>query len=150
GPSGDDRVTSASERWIPRIEPGATFSMSRTMRVRKAETIPYFAKIEGVNGWLEWQLPQWYATTQVTGVQVNSDVALTLVPDRTSVKNGDLVNFAIVSSNASARVASHALLYAGGSAGFQMLGTDLGSYGYFFDTSRPQTPDFDAKPFVEW
>lgn len=150
GPYGDDRIGSASLRWIPRIEPGASFSMSRTMRIRKPGTIPYLAKIEGVNGLLEAQLPPWRAATEVTGVLVNSEIALSVVADRTSVKNGDLVNFAIISSNASPRLASHANIVAGGSAGFQMLGTDLGSYGYFFDWSRPQDPEFEVEPLTEW
>ncbi|MCI0535444.1 MAG: DUF11 domain-containing protein [Verrucomicrobiales bacterium] len=150
GPSGDDRISSASQRWIPRIEPGASFSLSRTMRVRKPGTIAYFAKIEGVNGLLEWELPPWRATTEVTGLPANSDIALSVVADRTNVKNGDLVNFAIVSSNPSRRIASHANIVAGGSAGFQMLGTDLGSYGYFFDTSRPQDQQVKAEPLTEW
>ena len=75
GPNGDDRFSSASERIIPRIEPGASYSMSRTMRVRKPVAIPYFAKIAGANGLQESELPSWSATTQVTGAQVASDIA---------------------------------------------------------------------------
>ena len=150
GPYGDDRVSSASLRRIPRIEPGASISMSRTMRVRKPGTIPYFAKIDGVNGLLESQIPPWSATTELTGVLVNGDVAVTIMADRTSVKNGDLVNFAVISSNASPRLVSHASILAGGSAGFQMLGTDLSGYGYFLDWSRPQDPQFKAEPLTEW
>ena len=71
--------------------------MSRTMRLRKPVTIPYVAKITGVNGLLESDLPTWLATTQVSGVQVASDIAPQVVPDRTNVKNGDLVNFAVIS-----------------------------------------------------
>src|SRR5262249_22827772 len=92
GPTGDDRFGSGSPRSIPRIEPGASYSMSRTMRVRKPVTIPYVAKITGANGLQESDLPTWSATTQVSGVQVVSDIAPAVVPDRTSVKNGDLVN----------------------------------------------------------
>src|SRR5262245_33270733 len=55
GPGGDDRASSAYRRTIPRIETGASYSMSRTMRVRKPVTIPYVAKIEGVNGLFETQ-----------------------------------------------------------------------------------------------
>jgi hypothetical protein len=40
------------------------------MRLRKPVTIPYVAKIAGVNGLQESELPAWLATTQVTGVQV--------------------------------------------------------------------------------
>ncbi|HAB16629.1 MAG TPA: hypothetical protein DCE44_09280, partial [Verrucomicrobiales bacterium] len=150
GPSGDDRISSASLRWIPRLEPSASFSMSRTMRIRKPGTIPYLARIEGVNGLIESQLPPWRAATEVTGVPVNSDIAVTVVPDRTTVKNGDLVNFAIISSNAAPRLASHATILAGGSAGFQMLESDLSNYGYFFDYSRPTGSQFEAKPLTEW
>jgi uncharacterized repeat protein (TIGR01451 family) len=71
---------------IPRIEPGATYSMSRTMRVRKPVTVPYFARVEGVNGISEPQIPLWIATTQVTGVQVTSDIAPVVIADRTNVK----------------------------------------------------------------
>src|SRR6185503_7038267 len=49
GPSGDDRIGTAWRRTIPRLEPGASYSMSRTMRVRKPVTISYLAKVEGVN-----------------------------------------------------------------------------------------------------
>src|SRR5262249_36069727 len=101
GPSGEDGISSASSRPIPRIEPGGSYSMSRTMRVRKAVTIPYLAKIAGVNYLLESDLPPWQATTQVTGVQVASDIAPEVVPDRTSVKNGDPVNFAVITRNTS-------------------------------------------------
>src|SRR4029079_1297132 len=44
GPNGNTSGAPA-ERTIPRIDPGATYSMSRTMRLRKPVTIPYFAKI---------------------------------------------------------------------------------------------------------
>jgi uncharacterized repeat protein (TIGR01451 family) len=150
GPLGDDRIGSGSPRTIPRIEPGATYSMSRTMRVRKPVTIPYFAKIAGVNGLQESDLPAWFATTEVTGVQVASDIAPQVVPDRTNVKNGDLVNFAIISRNGPSHVASHVGIYAGESAGFQVLDEDLGSYGYFFDYSRPTNLYSGAKLFSEW
>src|SRR6266571_515326 len=116
GPLGDDRIGSASLRTIPRIEPGASYSMSRTMRVRKPVTIPYVAKVAGVNGLQESDLPSWLATTQVTGVQVASDIAPEVVPDRTNVKNCDLVNFAVISRNVSSRVASHVGINAGESA----------------------------------
>src|SRR4030095_13004344 len=49
GPGGDDRFGSAWRRTIPRIEPGASYSMSRTMRVRKPGTTPHLAEIEGGN-----------------------------------------------------------------------------------------------------
>jgi hypothetical protein len=39
--------------------------MSRTMRVRQPVTIPYLAKVVGVNGLLETDIPQWQATTSV-------------------------------------------------------------------------------------
>jgi hypothetical protein len=55
--------------------------MSRTMRVRQPVTIPYLAKVVGVNGLLETEIPQWQATTSVTGVQVTSDIAPILVAD---------------------------------------------------------------------
>ena len=87
--------------------------MSRTMRVRKPVTIPYVAKITGVNGLLESDLPPWVATTEVTGVQVTSDIAPTAVADRTNVKNGDLVNFVIIERNVSSHVASHVGLFGG-------------------------------------
>jgi hypothetical protein len=151
GPGGDDRFGSAYRRTIPRIEPGASYSMSRTMRVRKPMTIPYFAKVEWVNGLSEPQIPLWIATTQVTGVQVTSDIAPVVIADRTNVKNGDLVNFAVIPRNvSSSRIASHVVLDAAQSAGFQVLGQELGSYGYFFDTSRPSDLPGSWKPFGEW
>jgi len=151
GPGGDDRFSSAWWRMIPRIESGASYSMSRTMRVRKPVPIPYFARIEGVNGLPESSLPLWRATTLVTGVQVTSDVAPVVVADRTNVKNGDLVNFAVIARNvSSSRVASHAVLDAAQSAGFQVLGQNLGSYGYFWDFARPQDLESSRKPFAEW
>jgi hypothetical protein len=151
GPGGDDRVGPAWRRTIPRIEPGATYTMSRTMRVRKPGTTPYLAKIEGVNGIIEEQLPPWNATTQITAVQVTSDIAPVVVPDRTNVKNGDLVNFAVIGRNVSAsRVASHAVLDAAQSAGFQVNNQDLGGYGYFWDYVRPRDLDSSQEPFWEW
>ncbi len=151
GPGGDDRVSSAYRRTIPRIEPGASYSMSRTMRVRKPVAIPYLAKIEGANGLLETQLPDWHATTQVTGVQVTSDIAPILVPDRTNVKNGDIVNFATIARNvSSSRVASHVVLDAAQSAGFQVLGQVLSDYGFFWDFARPRDLESSQKPFGEW
>ena len=151
GPGGDDRISSAWRRTIPRIEPGASYSMSRTMRMRKPGPIPYLAKIEGVNGLLEEQLPPWRATTQVTGVQVTSDIAPVVVPDRTNVKNGDPVNFAVIARNVSSgRVASHAVFDSAESAGFQMLNPDLGGYGYFWDTMRPRDLESSREPYWEW
>ena len=150
GPLGDDRFGSGSLRTIPRIEPGASYSMSRTMRIRKPVTIPYLAKISGANGLQEADLPPWRATNQVTGVQVVSDIAPAVVPDRTNVKNGDLVNFAIISANLSSHVASHIGIYTGESAGFQVLPSGLGDYGYFWDTSRPTDLQSSAKLFSEW
>jgi uncharacterized repeat protein (TIGR01451 family) len=150
GPSGDSRSSSASQRTIPRIEPGGSYSMSRTMRVRKPVTIPYVAKIEGVNGLQESELPPWRATTEVTGVQVASDIAPEVVPDRTNVKNGDLVNFAVISRNVSSRVASHIGINAGESAGFQVLDSDLSAYGYFVDYTRPRDIESGTKLFSEW
>jgi uncharacterized repeat protein (TIGR01451 family) len=150
GPLGDDRVSSASQRTIPRIEPGASYSMSRTMRVRKPVTIPYVAKIAGVNALPESELPSWRATTEVTGVQVASDIAPEVVPDRTNVRIGDLVNFAVISRNVSLRVASHIGINAGESAGFQVLDLNLGGYGYFYDTSRPSDIESGTKLFSEW
>jgi hypothetical protein len=108
------------------------------MRVRKPVTIPYLAKIEGVNGQQESDLPPRRATTEVTGVQVASDIAPEVVPDRTSVKNGDLVNFRRF-GNASSRTASHANIFAGGSAR-SGAGTDLGRYSYFFGARAPAGP----------
>ncbi len=151
GPGGDDRVGSAYRRTIPRIEPGASYSMSRTMRVRKPVTVPYFAKVESVNGLSEPQIPLWIATTQVTGVQVTSDIAPVVIADRTNVKNGDLVNFAVIARNvSSSRIASHIVLDAAQSAGFHVLGQTLGGYGYFFDWSRPTNLPSSWKPFGEW
>jgi uncharacterized repeat protein (TIGR01451 family) len=150
GPSGDDRFSSAVQRTIPRIEPGGSYSMSRTMRVRKPVTLSYLAKIEGVNGLQESELPPWRATTEVTGVQVTSDIAPEVVPDRTNVKNGDLVNFAVISRNVSSRVASHVGINAGQSAGFQVLDMDLDGYGYYWDTSRPSDLPSSTKLFSEW
>src|SRR6185436_4576132 len=126
------------------------YSMSRTMRVRKPVTIPYVAKIAGVNGLFESDLPSWVATTEVTGVQVTSDIAPTAVADRTNVKNGDLVNFVIVHRNVSPHVASHVGLFGGVGEGFQMLHSDLGSYGYFFDWARPRDLQSGAGPLTEW
>jgi uncharacterized repeat protein (TIGR01451 family) len=150
GPGGDDRVSPASLRSIPRIEPGASYSMSRTMRVRKPYTIPYFAKIVGANGLLESDLPSWLATNEVTGVQVAGDIAPEVVPDRTNVKTGDIVNFAIITSNLSSHVTSHIGINAGESAGFQLLGSDLSNYGYFWDTSRPSDLQSSTSLFSEW
>jgi hypothetical protein len=150
GPYGDDRTSSASDRRIPRIEPGASYSMSRTMRVRKPVTISYLAKISGVNGLQESDLPQWRATAELKGVQVASDIATVVVPDRTNVKNGDLVNFAVITTNASAHVASHIGINAGESAGFQVLDSDLSGYGYFFNYSRPTDLQTDTRLFSEW
>jgi uncharacterized repeat protein (TIGR01451 family) len=150
GPNGDDRFSSASLRTIPRIEPGASYSMSRTMRVRKPVTIPYFAKIAGANGLQESDLPSWLATNVVTGVQVTGDMAPEVVPDRTNVKNGDLVNFAIITPNLSSHVTSHIGINAGESAGFQVLGSGLGDYGYFWDYSRPSDLQSGTKLFSEW
>jgi uncharacterized repeat protein (TIGR01451 family) len=150
GPNGDDRFSSASERFIPRIEPGASYSMSRTMRVRKPVAIPYLAKIAGANGLQESDLPAWSATTQVTGAQVSSDIAPVVVPDRTNVKNGDLVNFAIITPNLSSHLASHAGINTGESTGFQVLDSSLGDYGYFWDYSRPRDLQSSAKLFSEW
>jgi hypothetical protein len=151
GPWGDDRIGSAWRRTIPRIEPGASYSMSRTMRVRKPVTIPYFAKIEGVNGLIEEDLPPWRATTQVTGVQITTDSAPVVVPDRTNVKNGDLVNFAVIGRNlSSSRVASHAIFDGAESAGFQLNNPDLGGYGYFWDGARPRDLASSRQPLWEW
>jgi uncharacterized repeat protein (TIGR01451 family) len=150
GPAGDDRFSSASQRWIPRIEPGASYSMSRTMRVRKPVTIPYNARITGVNGLQESDLPSWSAATQVTGVQVAVDIAPVVIPDRTNVQNGDLVNFAIITPNVSSHVASHVGVNTGESAGFQVLGSGLGDYGYFWSYSRPTDLPSSAKLFSEW
>lgn len=149
GPWGDDQVTSASQRTIPFLEPGAGYSMSRTMRIRKAVAIPYVAKIESVNGLPESALPDWRAQTEVSGVQVVSDMATEVVPDRRNVKAGDLVNFAIISRNVSSRTASHVGINVAESAGFQVLDTGLGSYGYFFDYSRP-TESSSPRLFSEW
>jgi uncharacterized repeat protein (TIGR01451 family) len=150
GPLGDDRFGTGGLRTIPRIEPGASYSMSRTMRLRKPVIIPYLAKISGVSGLQESDLPDWRATTQVTGVQVASDIAPAVVPDRTNVKNGDLVNFAIITPNGSAHVTSHVGINTGESAGFQVLPLGLGDYGYFWDTSRPTNLQSSAKLFSEW
>jgi uncharacterized repeat protein (TIGR01451 family) len=150
GPNGDDRFSSGTPRSIPRIEPGASYSMSRTMRLRKPVTIPYVAKISGVNGLREADLPTWQATNQVTGVQVTSDIAPAVVPDRTSVKNGDLVNFAIITPNQSSHVATHIRINTGESAGFQVLDSGLGNYGYFWDASRPADLPSSATLFSEW
>ena len=150
GPSGNDTISSGSQRLIPRIEPGASYSMSRTMRVRKPVAIPYSARITGANWLLESDLPSWSATTAVTGVQVTSDIAAVATADRTNVKNGDLVTFVIKESNLSPRVASHVALLGGVGAGFQMLNADLGSYGYFYDWSRPADLPDGAEKLSEW
>jgi uncharacterized repeat protein (TIGR01451 family) len=150
GPLGDDRIGSASLRTIPRIEPGASYSMSRTMRVRKPLTIPYVAKIERVNGLLESALPVWAAATEVTGMWAGSDMAALVVPDRTNVKNGDRVNFAIIGRNGSSQVASHIGCDAGASAGLQLLTPDLSGYGYYFDTARPVDLESSWAPYSEW
>src|SRR5690606_31702053 len=142
GPQGDDRASPASRRMVPRVEPGASYSMSRTMRVRQPVAIPYTAWIESVNYLLESDLPLWRATTELTGVQVSSDVGPMVVADRVNAKTGDLVNFAIIGRNLSSRVASHIGLEASESAGFQLLNPDLNDYGYFFDTAR--TRDFES------
>lgn len=150
GPWGDDRIGSAYRRTIPRIEPGASYSMSRTMRVRKPVAIPYLARIEGVNRLLETEIPSWTATTMVTGVQVTSDIAPIVVADRTNVKNGDLVNFAVIARNTSSRLASHPVLDGAQSAGFQLLSPSLGDYGYFWDAARPRDLQSSRQPLWEW
>jgi len=150
GPDGDDRISLASERMIPRIEPGASYSMSRTMRVRKPVAIPYFAKITSVNGSAESDLPTWMATTELSGVQVTNDIAPVAEADRTDVKTGDLVNFVIREHNLSSHVASHISFFGGVGPGFQMLNNDLSSYGYFFDWSRPKDLQSGAGPLSEW
>lgn len=150
GPHGDDRISSGSYRIIPRIEPGGRYVMSRTMRFRKAVTIPYYAKVTGVGCLSEAEIPAWVATTQVTGVQVTSDIAAGLVPDRTQVKNGDLVNFAVVAYNGSGRLASHAGFSGGISAGFQMLGADLGSYGFYYESQRPRDLESSTSAWTDW
>lgn len=150
GPYGDDRISSGSYRIIPRIEPGGRYTMSRTMRLRKPVTIPYYAKVAGVGCRSEAEIPSWVATTQVTGVQVASDIAAGLVPDRTQVKTGDLVNFAVVAYNGSGRLASHAGFSGGLSAGFQMLGTDLGSYGFYYEGQRPRDLESGTAAWTDW
>src|SRR5262249_38760091 len=150
GPTGDDRVGTAWRRTIPRIEPGASYSMSRTMRVRQAVTIPYLAKVVGVNGLSETEIPQWQATTSVTGVQVTSDIAPIFVADRTNVHNGDLVNFAVIARSMSSRIASHVILDGAQSAGFQLLSPTLSDNGYFWDTARPQDLQSSQQPLWGW
>jgi len=67
------------------------------------------------------------------------------------VKNGDLVNFAVISRNVSAlRVASHPVLDAAESAGFQLNNPDLGGYGYFWDGARPRDLQSSRRPYWEW
>ena len=149
GPEGD-WVGSTYRRTIPRIEAGASYSMSRTMRVRKPVMIPYLAKIEGVNRLFETDIPVWQATTQVTGVQVASDIAPIVVADRTNVKNGDLVNFAVIARNVSSRLASHVVFDGAQSAGFQLLSPSLGDYGYFWDGARPRDLVSSRQPLWEW
>lgn len=150
GPGGDIEQAPASDRLIPRLDPGASYSMSRTMRVRKPGTIPYTARITGVNALLENDLPGWAAHTEITGVQVESDIAPLAMADRVDVKVGDLVNFVVVHRNLSQRVASHPALTGGVGAGFQMLNNDLRNYGYFFDWSRPRDVQPAATPLTEW
>jgi len=150
GPTGDDRITTAWQRTIPRIDPGTSYSMSRTMRVRQAVTIPYLAKVVGVNGLSETEIPQWQATTSVAGVQVTSDIAPILIADRTNVKNGDLVNFAVIARSMSSRIASHVILDGAQSAGFQLLDATLSNNGYFWDSSRPQDLQSSQQPLWGW
>jgi hypothetical protein len=151
GPGGDDRVGSAWHRTIPRIEPGASYRMSRTMRVRQSGVIPYFAKIEGVNGVIEEELPLWRATTSVAGVQVTSDIAPIMVPDRTNVTNGDPVNFAMIGRNlSSTRVGSHPVFDGAESAGFQLLNGAMQGYGYFWDSARPRDLQSSRQPLWGW
>ena len=60
----------------------------------------------------------------------------------------DLVNFAVIAQNLSlSRVASHVVFDAAQSAGFQVLGADLGDYGYFYDFARPRDLSSSAQPF---
>jgi uncharacterized repeat protein (TIGR01451 family) len=150
GPTGDDRITTAWQRTIPRIDPGTSYSMSRTMRVRQAVTIPYLAKVLGVNGLSETEIPQWQATTSVAGVQVTSDIAPILIADRTNVKNGDLVNFAVIARSMSSRIASHVILDGAQSAGFQLLDATLSNNGYYWDSSRPQDLQSSQQPLWGW
>ena len=124
--------------------------MSRTMRMRKPLTINYFAKIIGVNGLSEADLPSWFATTNVTGVQIASDIAPVATADRTNVKNGDLVNFVIADRNLSPHVASNVGVVGGVGAGFQALRTELGNYGYYWDLSRPKDLQSGAGPLSQW
>jgi hypothetical protein len=60
------------------------------------------------------------------------------------------VNFAIITPNLSSHIASHVGINAGESAGFQVLDSGLGDYGYFWDTSRPRDLQSSAKLFSEW
>ena len=150
GPGGDDRTTLASQRTIPRLDPGASYSMSRTMRMRKPLTINYFAKIIGVNGLSEADLPSWFATTNVTGVQIASDIAPVATADRTNVKNGDLVNSVIADRNLSPHVASNIGVVGGVGAGFQALRAELGNYGYYYDWNRPKDLQSGAGPLSQW
>src|SRR6185369_3335006 len=150
GPTGDDRIGTAWLRSIPRIDPGTSYSMSRTMRVRSPVTIPYLAKVVGVNGLLESEIPQWQATTLVTGVQVTSDISAIFIADRTNVHNGDLVNFAVIARNMSSRNASHVILDGAQSAGFQLLDATLSANGYFWDSSRPHDLQSSQQPLWGW
>jgi hypothetical protein len=124
--------------------------MSRTMRVRKPVTIPYLAKIEGVNGLSETEIPPWNATTQVTGAQVTSDIEAVVIADRTTVKNGDLVNFAVIARSVSARIASHPVFDGAQTAGFQLLSPSLNDYGYYWDGARPRDLQSSRQPLWEW
>src|SRR6185436_8460871 len=119
-------------------------------RVRQPVTIPYLAKVVGVNGLLETEIPQWQATTAVTGVQVTSDIAPILLADRTNVHNGDLVNFAVIARNMSSRIASHVILDGAQSAGFQLLSPSLTDYGYFWDSARPHDLQSSQQPLWGW
>src|SRR5262245_34494961 len=120
------------------------------MRVRKPVTIPYFSKVEGVNGLVDTEIPLWQATTAVTGVQVTSDITPIVVADRTNVKNGDLVNFAVIARNTSSRIASHIVFDGAQSAGFQLLSPSLAEYGYFWDWDRPRDLQSSQQPLWEW
>lgn len=150
GPGGDDRANTASDRIIPRIEPGGSYSMSRTMRVRKPVTITYAAKIKSVNGLSEADLPPWFVTTETTGAQVTGDIEVTAVANRTNAKAGDFVTFLVKERNLSPHIASHIGLFGGVGAGFQILYSDLGSYGYYFDWARPHDLQSGAKALSEW
>jgi hypothetical protein len=141
GPTGDDRIGTAWQRTIPRIDPGTSYSMSRTDAGASTRDDPptLCERSWAVNGLSETEIRNGKPPTSVTGVQVTSDIAPILVarPARTCT-TATSVNFAVIARNMSSRIASHVYPWTGPqSAGSSTAQPTLSDYGYFWDSARP-------------